>query len=278
MPTKNNGITLDNLDTYAPNTWCPGCGNFGIEVSVKKAFSELINKGKIKKENLVVTTGIGCHGKIFDYLNVNSFYSLHGRSIAPASGIKIANPELSVIAMAGDGDCYGEGLSHLIFAAKRNIDITVIIYDNRIYGLTTGQASPTSPKGFSGTSTPEGSFDKPINPIELMINSGATFVSRAFSTDDKFLKEIIKKAINHKGFSFIEVLQPCFTFFNTYEQYNKNTYHLENNHNFKDKVIALQKSKEWNYSNETPLKIPLGIFYKTKQLTFDEFIEEQNKK
>lgn len=277
MTLKNNKLALSDLGTDSPNTWCPGCGNFGIEVAVKKAFFELIEENKVKRENLVIATGIGCHGKITDYLNINSFYSLHGRAIAPATGIKLARPELTVTVMAGDGDTYSEGLSHLMFAAKRNIDITVIIHDNRVYGLTAKQVSPTSPEGFVGTTTPDGSFDRPINPLELMINTGATFVARAFSADAESLKETIKKAVNHKGFSFVEVLQPCFTFFNTYDHYRSNTYRLENKYDLADKLMALEKAREWDYSNATS-KIPLGVFYQSKQVTFDQFIEMQNAK
>ncbi|HTX86974.1 MAG TPA: thiamine pyrophosphate-dependent enzyme [Candidatus Nanoarchaeia archaeon] len=273
MAEAQKNITVADLSTACPNTWCPGCGNFGIEIAVKKAFGELINEEKIKRENLTVVTGIGCHGKIADYLNVNSFYSLHGRSIAPATGIKIARPELSVVAMAGDGDAYGEGLDHLVFAAKRNINLTVIIHDNRVYALTTGQVSPTSPKNFKGKSTPDGSLDKPINPLELMIIAGATFVARAFAGDAEFLREIIKEAVTHQGFAFVEVLQPCFTFFNTYEYYRGGVYHLEN-HNPADKSAALEKAREWDYSDSAAPKIPLGIFYQVEQPTFDRLMRE----
>jgi len=270
MEVVKNKLMATDLNTTCPNTWCPGCGNFGIEIAVKKAFSELINEEKVKKENLVVVADIGCHGKIADYLNVNSFYSLHGRSVAPATGIKLARPELSVIVMAGDGGAYGEGIEHLIFAAKRNINITVIIHDNRVYGLTAGQVSPTSPQNFKGNSTPDGSLDQPINPLELMLISGATFIARAFSGDAESLRETIKKAIMHKGFSFVEVLQPCFTFFNTYDYYRKNIYSLENNFDLTDKLIAQKKIQEWDYSDTTVSKIPLGIFYQTERPTFDE--------
>lgn len=270
MEAIKNNLTADKITTTSPNTWCPGCGNFGIEIAIKKAFVDLVNEGDVKQENLVVVAGIGCHGKIADYLKVNSFYSLHGRSIAPATGIKIANPDLSVVVMSGDGDAYGEGIEHLIFAAKRNVNITVIIHDNRVYGLTAGQVSPTSPQNFKGNSTPYGSLDKPINPLELMLISGATFIARAFSGDAESLKEIIKKAVNHKGFSFIEVLQPCFTFFNTYEYYQKSIYKLDDSYNLLDKAVAREKIQEWDYSDIESAKIPLGILYQTDQPTFDE--------
>jgi 2-oxoglutarate/2-oxoacid ferredoxin oxidoreductase subunit beta len=270
---NENILAVADFATKCPNTWCPGCGNFGIEIAVKKAFSELVNEEKIKKENIAVVTGIGCHGKIADYLNVNSFYSLHGRSIAPASGIKIARPELTVVSMSGDGDSYGEGIDHFIFAAKRNIDITAIVHDNRVYALTTGQVSPTSPKDFKGKSTPDGSLDFPINPLELLLVSGATFVARAFAGDAEFLREIIKKAVVHKGFSLVEVLQPCFTFFNTFEYYRKYCYNMEDGRDLTDMTKALEKAREWNYSDAENPKIPLGVFYQADQPTFDELVQ-----
>lgn len=262
---------IENLKTYGENTWCPGCGNFGIESALKQAFIELINEKKIKKENIVILSGIGCHGKIVDYINTNSFYSLHGRVVPPAAGMKLANQNLSVIGFAGDGDAYGEGLAHLIFAAKRNNDITMIIHNNRNYALTTGQFTPTSPKGFKGKSTPDGSLEEPFNPLEIMLSSGATFISRSFSGNQDHLKKIIKQAILHKGFSFLDVLQPCVAFYNTYDFYQEKVYDLKNkSHNVLDKEKARKKIKEWNYLNGETGKIPIGVFYKVKKPTFEE--------
>ncbi len=258
--------------TYAHNTWCPGCGNFGILTAVTEVFAELVNEGTVKKEDIIITAGIGCHAKIADYLNTNSFYSLHGRSIAPATGIKLARPNSLVVAFAGDGDAYGEGISHLIFAAKRNTDITAIIHDNRIYALTTGQFAPTSPSHFPGRSTPKGSPEDPLNPIELMLNVGATFVARTFAGDLKHMKKIFKEAMLHKGFSFVDVLQPCVTFFNTYQFYRERVYDLqEDGHDPRNFDDALDRAREWNYTDEDK-SIPIGIFYKTEKLTFEEQI------
>lgn len=268
----------ENFNTYAKNTWCPGCGNFGIESAVKQVFTELVNRGKLKKENIVILSGIGCHAKITDYINVNSFYSLHGRVPAPATGIKLANPELSVIGFAGDGDAYGEGLAHLIFAAKRNSDITMIIHNNRVYALTTGQFTPTSPKGFPGKSTPKGSLEEPFNPLEIMLASGATFIARAYSGNSNHLKEIIKQAILHKGFSFVDVLQPCVAFYNTFEFYRQRVYDLKKKgHNVSDRRSAVKKIKEWNYLNAESGKIPIGVFYKIKKPTFEENVLKKRK-
>jgi 2-oxoglutarate ferredoxin oxidoreductase subunit beta len=264
-------MNVEELKTYAKNTWCPGCGNFAIELAVKQVFAELINEGKIKRENIVILSGIGCHAKISDYINVNSFYSLHGRVPAPATGIKLANPELIVVGFAGDGDAYGEGLDHLIFAAKRNSDITMIIHNNRVYGLTTGQFTPTSPKDFKGRSTPKGSPEEPFNPIELMLASGATFVARTFAGNLQHMKAVIKEAILHKGFAFVDVLQPCITFYNTYEFYRERVYDLqEEGHDASDFEAAMRKAREWNYMNGEANRIPIGIFYKIQKPTFEE--------
>lgn len=267
-------IKLNELNTYAKNTWCIGCGNFGIERAVKMAFVELINEGRVKKENLVVVAGIGCHDKIVDYININSFRSLHGRVVAPATGIKVANPELEVIGFSGDGDAYGEGLDHLIFAAKRNVGIKLLIHNNRVYGLTTGQFTPTSPKGFPGKSTPRGSIEEPLNPIELMLASGATFVARAYSAKLDHLKELIKHAVLHKGFAIIDILQPCVSFFDTYKYYNTRVYNLQDtDHDYTDWDSALLRAREWNYSNDEEVKkIPIGIFYKKEKPTYEEAI------
>lgn len=265
-------MNLKELYTYSENTWCPGCGNFAIEKMFKQAILELEEEGKLKRHNVVILSGIGCHGKISDYTNLNSFYSLHGRVVAPATGIKIANPNLFVIGFAGDGDAYGEGLEHLIFAAKRNVDITMIIHNNQVYGLTTGQFTPTSPSGFRGKSTPKGSPEKPLNPIKIMLASEASFVARAFAGEIKSLKDIIKQAILHKGFSIVDVLQPCVTFYNTYPFYREKVYNLqEEGHDFKNFEMAMKKAEEWNYEAEAE-KIPIGIFYKKERESFEEKI------
>jgi len=260
-------MKIEDLRTDEPNTWCPGCGNFGLERAFRQAIIELVGEG-FKLENFVILSGIGCHAKIVDYIKLNSFYSLHGRTLPPATGIKLANQDLNVIAFAGDGDALGEGLAHTIFAAKRNSNITLILHDNRIYGLTTGQFTPTSPKGFKGRSTPQGSVEDPMNPVELMIASGATFVARGFTGNIEQLKELVKQAIKHKGFSFIDVLQPCFTFYNTFAEYNKSCYDLitkkHDPSNFDD---AMNFAREWNY-NGGP--IPTGIFYKIQNSCFEE--------
>jgi 2-oxoglutarate ferredoxin oxidoreductase subunit beta len=245
---------MDDLTTYAENTWCPGCGNFGILTAFKKAIK------KSEREKIAISAGIGCHGKIFDYLNLSGLYSIHGRSMATVQGMKIANPELTVVAFAGDGDAFGEGIAHLIFAAKRNADITVIVHDNGVYGLTTGQYTPTSEKGFKGPSTPRGSIEEPLNPLSLMLEVGATFVARGYPGKIDHLAEIMARAMDHEGFSFIDVLQPCVTFNNTYQRYNKLVKPLTNSMSYEEAFIAAKKEDT----------LPIGVFYRVEKPSFHE--------
>ena len=257
---------MKDLGTYCPNTWCAGCGNFAI-MNAMKAVLNTLNAEGLGLENVVLVSGIGCHAKIVDYVNVNSFYSLHGRVFPPAEGIKLANPDLKVIGHAGDGDAYGEGLEHLIFAAKRNIDITAIIHDNRVYGLTTGQCTPTSPLGYKGRSTPGGTKERPLNPLEVMIASGATYLARGTSHGIDLLKKIFKEAIMHKGFSLVDVLQVCVTYYNMYEYYDKRVYELKE-HDPGNYNQALAKIREWDYNADSP--IALGVLYKKEAPTLDD--------
>jgi 2-oxoglutarate ferredoxin oxidoreductase subunit beta len=257
---------MKNLGTYAKNTWCPGCGNFAIFNAIKAVLNALAEEG-FPLERVVLVSGIGCHAKIVDYVNVNSFYAIHGRVTPVAEGIKLAKPDLKVIGFAGDGDAYGEGLEHLIFAAKRNIDVTMIIHNNRVYGLTTGQYTPTSPLNFKGRSTPQGTKELPLNPLELMLASGGTFIARGYSHGIDLLKTIFKEAIMHKGFSLVDVLQVCVTFFNQYEHYTEKVYELKN-HNIQSYDEALKKIREWDYNSDAP--IALGTFYKKESPTFDD--------
>ena len=247
-----------DLNAPAKNTWCPGCGNFSILSAMKNVLAELDGEG-FPIEKVVLVAGIGCHAKIVDYMNVNSFYSIHGRTIPAATAIKLANPDLKVICFSGDGDSLAEGLDHLIFAAKRNIDITLILHDNRVYGLTTGQYTPTSPLGFKGKSTPAGSRERPLNPPDLMLASGASFIARGYTHGIEQLQKLFREAILHKGFSFVDVLQVCVSYFNMYESYNKMTYEIQGNNtgSFEE---AQKIIRSWNYDSlEKP--IPLGKFY-----------------
>lgn len=261
-----------NLKTYAENTWCPGCGNFGIMRAFEEVVAELSDE--IPIENFVIASGIGCHGRIVDYLNLNSFYSIHGRALSNLEGMRIVNDSLVCIGFVGDGDIYAEGISHLIFAAKRNVNITVIVHDNRSYSLTTGQFTPTSPSKFKGKSTPEGSPEDPMNPLSLMLSAGATFVARGFAGDIPHLKEILKAAILHKGFSFVDVLQPCVTFFNLFMFYRKHCYKLEEiEHDQTNLEDAMRRAHKWNYNDDREeVRIPIGIFYKIEKPIYEERI------
>lgn len=262
-----------NLATSAQNTWCAGCGNFAILTAIKSVLQSLVDEG-LPAENIVLVSGIGCHAKIVDYINVNSFYSLHGRVVPAAEAIKLSRPNIKVIGFSGDGDSYGEGIEHLIFAAKRNVDITMIIHNNRVYGLTTGQYTPTSPLGFKGRSTPYGSREMPLNPLDVMHSSGATFLARGTSHGLELLKKIFKEAILHKGFSLVDVLQVCVTYNNLYEYYDKRVYELKD-HNPMDETSAMAKIREWDYNSDA--RIPLGVIYKKEAQTFDERFKLQKK-
>jgi len=200
-------------------------------------------------------------------MNVNSFYSIHGRTIPAATAIKLANPELKVICCAGDGDCYAEGLDHLIFAAKRNADITVIVHNNRVYGLTTGQYTPTSPLGFRGRSTPGGTTELPINPLELVLASGATFVARGYTRKMEQLRSLVSSGLQHRGFSFIDVLQICATYNNMTAYYNERVYDLAD-HDESSFDAAFSRAREWDYNLDA--KIALGVFYRKEMPTYGD--------
>jgi 2-oxoglutarate ferredoxin oxidoreductase subunit beta len=243
---------MSELKTNAEITWCPGCGNFGIFTAIRNAMSKLEEKG-IKRENFVMTAGIGCGSKIFDYLKLSGLYSLHGRDIATAQGIKIANPALKVITFSGDGNGLGEGLAHTMFAAKRNQDITMILHNNSVYALTTGQFSPLTEKGWDGPSTPKGSVESPFNAISLMIEAGATFVARCFAGKIDHLTETIVQAVEHEGFSFIEVLQPAVPY-HAWSEYNKKIAFLNKEPGNYFEAIKAAKEKD---------KFTIGVFYRT---------------
>jgi 2-oxoglutarate ferredoxin oxidoreductase subunit beta len=254
------------LITDTQNTWCPGCGNFSIQFALRDAIKGLVDEGT-PLENIVLVTGIGCHAKMADYLDINSFYSIHGRTLPVATGIKLANPGLTVICCAGDGDAYAEGLDHTIFAAKRNTDVTLIVHNNRVYGLTTGQYTPTSPLGFRGKSTPEGTVEEPFNPLTLMLASGAGFVARGTSRKMPQLRDLIGKGVRHRGFAFIDVLQICATYFNKSELYDTRGYELSG-HDAGDFEAAWRSASEWGYDRDAP--IGFGLFYQKELPVFEE--------
>ncbi len=256
-------MNISDYDTGHVPTWCPGCGNFGIWLSLKNALAKL----EIAAHDALIVYGVGCHGNMNDWMRAYGFAGLHGRTLPVAQGAKLANHKLHVIAVSGDGDGLGEGGNHFIQAAKRNPDITVIIHDNQVYGLTTGQASPTAKLGLKTKTTPEGVVDEPLNPIATAIVSGATFVARSFAGDTPKLTEIITAAVAHKGFSVVDVLQPCPSFNKvfTYAWYRQRVYTLESEgYTPENKIRALEKSMEWGD------RIPTGIFYKEQRPTSEE--------
>jgi 2-oxoglutarate ferredoxin oxidoreductase subunit beta len=248
---------MAKLSDYAglEPAWCPGCGNFGILRALNRALVEL----GIEPRQVLLVSGIGQAGKLPHYTRGNVFNSLHGRPVPPAIGAKIANPGLVVIAISGDGDAYGEGGNHFIHAARRNHDITYLVHNNQVYGLTKGQASPTSDPGFVTKTTPYGAVS-PVNPIALAIISGASFVGRSFAGDIGHLSDLIKRGITHKGFALIDILQPCISFNhkNTFQWYRERVYKLENEDGYDpgDKKAALEKAQEWGD------RIPIGIIYR----------------
>ncbi|MBN2040388.1 MAG: 2-oxoacid ferredoxin oxidoreductase [Spirochaetes bacterium] len=244
--------------------WCPGCGNFSIHQILLKTLSEL----KIKQQKLVLVSGIGQAAKTPQYINSNYFNGLHGRALPVATAVKSCNPELTVIAISGDGCVYGEGGNHFIHAIRRNPDITCIVHNNMVYGLTKGQASPTSRKGFISSLQISGVYSEPFNPLAVAISLNASFVARAYSADEKQTIEVLKIAIKHRGFSLVDIFQPCVSFnkLNTYKWYKENTYYLDDSHDPGNKVEAFKKAVE----NE---KYPLGIFYtNTDNLPFEKHL------
>ena len=257
---------MTNLNTTTKPTWCPGCYNFQILAGVKNVIVEQIKKGK-KKDEFTIVTGIGCHAKIFDYINLNGINTLHGRVLPTCLGIKIGDPNLSVIGFSGDGDAYAEGIEHLVHAARYNSDIKYIVHNNQVFALTVGQPTPTTEKGFKDKTTPQGVKVEPLNPIRLMLASGASFVARVFA-DVKQIEYVLGEALKHKGFAFIEVIQPCLIFHPDIG-FKEKTYSLEDNgHDKTNFDEAWKKAGEFDYNKAE--KIPVGIFYQVEKPVFEE--------
>ncbi len=246
--------------------WCAGCGDYAILMAVKNAYNEL----GLNPKDTVMVSGIGCNSKIVHYVNAYGYEGLHGRTLPLASGIKIANRKLKVLAFSGDGDGYGEGAQHFVHICRRNYDMTYIVHNNQLYGLTTGQASPTTEKGQKTKSTPFGVLETQFNPLASAITNGATYVARTFAGDLVHMKEIIKGAISHKGFSLVDIFQPCITFnqHNTYEWFRQRVYKLEETeYKQNDFFKAIEKSYEDVNTNYE--KLPIGLFYKVDKPTYE---------
>jgi 2-oxoglutarate ferredoxin oxidoreductase subunit beta len=249
-------VELKDFSRCEQPNWCLGCGDFGILAGMKKALSELT----IGPHNTVLVSGVGCFAKLPYWTKAYGFVGLHGRGLPIAQGIKLANPKLTVIAFGGDGDGYGEGGNHFIHACRRNLNICYFVHNNEVFGLTTGQYSPTSEKGRKSKSSPLGTLEKPLNPLVLAISSGATFVARAYAGDLTQLVNIMKQAIQHtqqgKGFAVMDILQPCVSFGKNYEHYQKRVYYLGKEHDATNKIKALEKALEC----ESGEKLACGVF------------------
>lgn len=242
-------------------SWCPGCGNFPLREALKEALDGL----NLDFSNIVMSSGIGQAAKMPHYIDINAFNGLHGRAMPPALGIRVANKNMKVIVESGDGDNYGEGGNHTIHNMRRNLDVAHFVHNNQIYGLTKGQASPTTGFGMTTPVQQNGITANPVNPLQLAITMNATFVARASVGNKEHLVEVMKKAIEHRGYALVDILQPCVTFnnVNTYQWYKKHTYILDDDYDSSDKYAAYKKAAEFGEDG-----IPLGILYQVEEPTF----------
>lgn len=257
---------MSRLEDYKGQepAWCPGCGNFSILNALKNAAVEL----GLEPHQFTIVSGIGQAAKLPHYLKCNTFNGLHGRAIPAATGIRLANHEMPVLVTTGDGDCYGEGGNHFMHAMRRNVNIKLFVHDNQIYGLTKGQASPTSMEGMVTKNQPFGVFSEQLNPMALAVALDCSFVARGFAGDIEHLKGLIKEAINHKGFTLVDILQPCVTFnkINTFAWYKQRVYYIEPEYNPEDRVGAFERALEWGD------RIPIGIIYRNNRQILEERI------
>jgi 2-oxoglutarate ferredoxin oxidoreductase subunit beta len=252
-------LTVKDMKGLVDPDWCPGCGDFGVLAALKQAIVDL----GLHPHEVMTVSGIGCSSNLPGYVNAYGMHTLHGRALAVATGAQLANHELKIIATGGDGDGYGIGGNHFLHTMRRNVDLTYVVQDNQIYGLTTGQISPTSIKGMKTKSTPFGSVENPINPIPLAIAGGATYVARGFTGQQKHLVELIKGGIQHKGFAIIDVFSPCVTYNldNSHEFFKQRTKKLEEmGHDPTDFHAAMEKAQMWGEV------IPIGLFWKREDL------------
>jgi len=255
--------TVAQFQSKIKPDWCPGCGDYGVLNALQRALAEL----DIQPHNVLVVSGIGCSSNLPGFINAYGFHGLHGRSLPVAAGAKMANHDLTVIATGGDGDGYGIGVGHFVHTCRRNFDMTYIVMDNQIYGLTTGQASPTTEKDMRTKSTPAGVIEIPLNPMALALTCGATYVARGFSGEALHLAQIIKGAIEHKGFALVDIFSPCVTYnkHNTYPWFKERVYKLEDEkHDATNFQAASEKAYEWGP------RIPIGLFYKTERPTYED--------
>lgn len=254
-------VTLETFRGQKP-AWCPGCGNFAILT----AFKEMLVELQLEPHQITVVSGIGQAAKLPHYTRCNTFNGLHGRALPVATGIRLVNHAMPVIVTTGDGDCYGEGGNHLMAAMRRNVNVKLFVHNNQIYGLTKGQPSPTTGAETVARNVPFGVVSEQFNPMALAVAFDCGFAARAFAGDPVHLKDLMKEAMNHKGFALVDILQPCVTFnkVNTYEWYRERVYHIEPEYNPEDRLAAFSKSLEWGG------RIPIGIIYRNNRPTFEE--------
>jgi len=254
------------------STWCPGCGDYAILMAIKQALAGL----DLHPHEVMMVSGIGCGSKLPHYMKANGYNSIHGRALPVAQGLKLANHNLNVIAVTGDGDGYGIGQGHFIHAMRRNTDITHIVENNQVYGLTKGQYSPTSERGYISSFSPEGALEFAINPIALAISAGATFVARASAADPKHMNSVLQAAIKHNGYALVDCLQPCITYnkINTFDWYRSRTYKLdeEDGYDKSSRDHAWQKAQEWGE------RIPIGVIFEdTERPSYEEQVSALKK-
>jgi len=263
-PTELRQRSLKDLEGDVHPDWCPGCGDFGVLKSLKEAILEL----DIPSHDVLVVSGIGCSSNLPGFIHAYGVHSLHGRALPVATGALLANHKLNVIAVGGDGDGYGIGVGHLIHAMRRNLNLTYIVMDNEIYGLTTGQTSPTTTEGHKTKSTPRGNVERPVQPLALALTAGATFVARGFSASPKQLTDLFVKAIAHRGFSLIDVFSPCVTFnkLNTYAWFKERVYNLDEEEGYdpSDFRAAMDKAFEWGD------RLPIGRLYQVERPIYED--------
>jgi 2-oxoglutarate/2-oxoacid ferredoxin oxidoreductase subunit beta len=267
QPPAGPRVTVKDFKGKADPDWCPGCGDFGVLTALKQALVEL----NLQPHQVMTISGIGCSSNLPGYVSTYGMHTLHGRALAVATGAQLANHDLKIIVTGGDGDGYGIGGNHFIHSMRRNVDLTYIVMNNQIYGLTTGQISPTSTKGMKTKSTPVGSVENPIFPVSLAIAAGATYVARGYTGQVKHLVDLIKGGIQHKGFALIDAFSPCVTFNldNTHEFFKHRTKKLEDmGHDPTDFAAAIQKSYEWGD------EIPIGLFWKREDLPSLDQLEQ----
>jgi 2-oxoglutarate ferredoxin oxidoreductase subunit beta len=251
-------IVAQDYKSKVKPTWCPGCGDFGLLAAVYQALARL----QLDPARTMIVSGIGCSSRLPFFVKTYGFQTAHGRVLPVAMGVKIANPELTVIAVGGDGDGFSIGGGHLVHAVRRNPDITYVVMDNQIYGLTKGQTSPTSPLGIKTKSTPFGSADAPINPMAWVLASGVSFAARGFSGDPKLLIDLITAAVQHPGFAFVQAMSPCPTFNNTYDLWRGKVVSLPAEHSPEDRLQAMAQAIRED-------AIPLGVFYRETRPTLE---------